>query len=178
MSAELPYFRYHPNPIATGAIVTSEKVCICCDQARGYIYTAGVYSEEDIIESLCPWCIASGAAAQKFSARFSDDRSLLQAGISQEVVDEITTRTPRYSCWQEEEWLVHCGDVCEFHGDLPAEEVKTITKETIDALLALYDNDEGLWEWIIQDYEPVGNPALYKFICRHCRMVLLGWDMT
>lgn len=178
MPTELPYFRYHPDPIATGAIELSEKVCICCDQARDYIYAAGTYAEAEIIESLCPWCIASGAAAQKFGASFSDDLPLVNAGIPQELIDEITKRTPGYVSWQSEEWLCHCGDVCEFHGDLSAEEVKTISQETIDALLALYDSEEGFWECIIKDYEPGGDPALYKFVCRHCRMVLLGWDMT
>ena len=47
----LPNFRYHPDPVATGNVVPSDTVCLCCGQARGYIYKASVYCRESLRES-------------------------------------------------------------------------------------------------------------------------------
>ncbi|MFI9835323.1 CbrC family protein [Streptomyces sp. NPDC051913] len=38
MSPELPVFRYHPDPIATGAVRASAETCACCERATGWIY--------------------------------------------------------------------------------------------------------------------------------------------
>lgn len=82
---ELPEFKYHPNPIATGAIKTSDETCECCGRERGDIYTSTLYAEEEI-EFICPWCIADGSAANKFDGLFSDDYPLQNAGLSEEVI--------------------------------------------------------------------------------------------
>ncbi|WP_327425888.1 CbrC family protein [Streptomyces sp. NBC_01236] len=29
MSAQLPFFRYHPDPVATGSVTASSKACVC-----------------------------------------------------------------------------------------------------------------------------------------------------
>ena len=29
---------------------------------------------------------------------------------------------------------------------------------------------------IAEHYQPGGSPAFYKFVCRHCKRVVLGWD--
>ncbi|MCP4306259.1 MAG: CbrC family protein [bacterium] len=42
-SDELPSFRYHPDPIATGSIRPSdEAVCRRCSRNRGFIYVGPV----------------------------------------------------------------------------------------------------------------------------------------
>src|SRR5215831_19917718 len=88
----LPTFRYHPDPIATGSVKQSDKECRSCEQARGYIYTASVYAEDDLDEQICPWCIADGSAAEKFDATFCDASPLASAGLKKEIVDEVTRR--------------------------------------------------------------------------------------
>ncbi len=80
MPDELPNFRYHPDPIRSGAIAASQAVCKSCGQARGYIYSGPVYSEMDgLDDSICPWCIADGSAAAKFEAVFVDVNSIADA---------------------------------------------------------------------------------------------------
>src|ERR1700744_1794087 len=113
----LPEFRYHPDPIATGTVKASDVKCVCCDLARGYIYTGNTYSEEDLEDAVCPWCIADGSAAEKFDAMFSDDSPLLDADMPEAVVEEVTRRTPGFTSWQQEVWLCCCDDACAFHGD-------------------------------------------------------------
>ena len=63
----LPAFRYHPDPISSGSIVASEKVCRCCGQNRGYIYAASVIAEEELDEKICPWCIVNGSAHSRLA---------------------------------------------------------------------------------------------------------------
>ena len=93
---KLPKFKYHPDPIPTGAIKVSKEICECCNQARGYMYASSIYAKEEI-EFICPWCIADGFAARKFDGIFSDDYPLQQAGISQDIISEVCERTPGYN---------------------------------------------------------------------------------
>lgn len=102
MSESLPYFRYHPDPLRTGAIAPSDKACICCGRNRGYIYVGPVYSSNNLTESLCPWCIADGKAATQLDASFADSYPLFQAAIREEVIEEVSLRTPGYISWQQE----------------------------------------------------------------------------
>jgi uncharacterized protein CbrC (UPF0167 family) len=137
-----------------------------------------VYSTHDLNRSLCPWCIADGSAAQKFAASFSDDHPLLEAGVAPAIVEEVTARTPGYFSWQQEQWLTHCNDACEFHGDASVEDVKTAGAETKQQWLHDYEQDEKGWVWATDGYQPKGDSALYKFKCRHCGLILFGWDMS
>ncbi len=69
---ELPKFKYHPDPIKTGAFVKSDKTCESCSTNRGYIYTGSIYCTQNV-NSICPWCISDGSAAKKFKATFLSD---------------------------------------------------------------------------------------------------------
>ena len=59
---ELPKFRYHPNPIASGAIVNQDGTCACCEKDVDHLYMGHLFSIHDLEEKLCPWCIGSGEA--------------------------------------------------------------------------------------------------------------------
>ena len=61
---DLPYFLYHPDPLATGSFVEGEaKVCPSCGKESNVYYTLIPYCIEEI-EHLCPTCIANGQAAK------------------------------------------------------------------------------------------------------------------
>lgn len=111
---DLPKFKYHPDPIASGSVVKSDKVCACCNEAKGYIYEGNVYDEEDERDdAICPWCIADDSAHEKFDASFNDAEGLYDQ-VPPEVADEVEFRTPGYSGWQQEHWLACCGDAAAF----------------------------------------------------------------
>jgi len=116
----LPAFKYHPDPIATGSVKASENVCVCCDRARGYIYTGPTYAEEELEEELCPWCIADGTAHAELDAEFVDREGIGGYGeweeVSSTIVDEVACRTPGFSGLQQERWYTHCADAAEFVG--------------------------------------------------------------
>ena len=171
----LPKFKYHPEPLATGAFEISDETCECCGKARGYIYTAPIYSNQDV-EHVCPWCIADGSLERKYDATLSDDHPLRLAGLSKEIIREVTRRTPGYVSWQQDSWMVCCKDACEFHGDAPADEIQALNEEGLAALSAASGFSIEDLRDIIPDYEPGGSPAFYKFICRHCSRVHYNGD--
>lgn len=142
------------------------------------IYTASVYAEESLEDSICPWCIADGSAAQKFEATFSDDIPLIEAGLPDDVIEEVTTRTPGFNSWQQETWQSCCEDACEFHGDAPRAELLELQGDALAETLAACEWDESIWTPFVQGYQPGGNPAVYKFVCRHCGKVKYVVDFT
>lgn len=178
MSNDLPLFRYHPDPLATGAIEARQVQCACCGQVRGFVYVQPVYATSDLDEKLCPWCIADGSAAGKLGASFSDAHPLAQAGLAQEIVDEVSLRTPGFSSWQQEVWLAHCNDACEFRGDASVQDVDRASEATKADWRQHYGLSEKDWARATADYEPAGDNAFYKFACRHCGVVRLGWDRS
>lgn len=175
---DLPNFKYHPDPEGNDVIEESDEACICCNKKRGYIYTGPVYAIEELDEQLCPWCIANGEAAKKFDASFADAHPLLRDGIAKDIVDEVSLRTPSYSSWQQEQWLSHCNDACEFHGDASEEDVRNASEETKQQWMQNYQSGEDLWNTITEGYYPKGDNAIYKFKCRHCNQIIFGWDCS
>ena len=178
MNEVLPKFQYHPDPIATGMVQASQAQCACCDRVRGLIYVGPVYGELDLHESLCPWCIADGSADRKLGASFADAHSLQKAGVTREVIDEVNLRTPAFTSWQQEEWLTHCNDACEFLGDASASEIAEATTEAKQAWQAHFGLAASAWDELTQLYVPGGDQALYKFRCLHCKAVRFGWDCS
>ncbi|MEU9879253.1 CbrC family protein [Streptomyces phaeochromogenes] len=83
MSAGLPVFRYHPDPLAGGSIRASTEKCACCHRSTGWIYTATFYTAQEVDGNFCPWCIADGSAAERFEGDFIDAYGL--DGISDET---------------------------------------------------------------------------------------------
>jgi uncharacterized protein CbrC (UPF0167 family) len=112
-TSDLPVFRYHPEPLRSGSIVTSAAACRCCGQTRGFVYAGPVYAEEELSEALCPWCLADGAAHQKFDATFVDSEAFAENAPTG-VMAEIVERTPGFNTWQSERWLSCCGQPAAF----------------------------------------------------------------
>ncbi len=175
---ELPKFKYHIDPVGNGMIKNSDVVCLCCGEARGSIYTGAVYSKEELTDAICPWCIADGTAAKKYGAEFSDSYPLLSSGIAKDIIEEVTQRTPGYVSWQQECWLSHCDNACEFHGRASEADILNASEETKRQWMLDFDGDEQLWNMITEGYSPRGDQEFYKFKCSHCQLILLGWDYS
>lgn len=174
----LPNFRYHPNPLATGNVKCIDAVCECCGKLREFVYTGPVYSSTKPKDFICPWCVADGSAAQKFKATFNHDAPLRKAGLPVAVIEEVTRRTPGYIAWEEDHWLTCCNDSCEFHGDAPHEELLGLKGEALAEILRAFHWEEARWNRYVLSYKPAGNPAVYKFVCIHCRKIQYGLDFS
>ena len=173
-SLDLPFFKYHPNPLATRAFTQAQYAVVCdCCGCSTHIYYDGPFYAIDDINYLCPNCIASGAAAKKFDGAFQDDCCLESEVLDAEKVDELIHRTPGYSGWQQEYWRSHCGDFCAFIGYVGAAELKALG--VLDEVL-----DDPQWSEeekdLIKTSVNGGSLQCYLFKCLHCGKHMVWMD--
>jgi hypothetical protein len=169
----LPSFKYHPDPIQTGSVTLSDTVCVCCEQARGYIYTGPVYAIDELNDELCPWCIADGSAHEKFDASFVDSAGIGGYGtwdrVSSDIVEEVAFRTPGFRGWQQERWWTHCGDAAEFIGLAGRSEAGELGPEFLDSIRKdARIEDDRFWEDYLKALHISHGPTAYAFKCRQC----------
>ncbi len=197
MTELLPKFKYHPDPIASGAVVKSEQPCWCCDKKRGYLSSSGGFTAVEFDEALledfweehpdcmpnllvCPWCIADGSAAKKWDASFTSVDEMTHPKLADAIIDEVQHRTPGYVARQEDQWLEHCNDICEFHGDATVEDLRQLTWEQVQEIESISDMIKNIDEWndfLDNEYDPKeGDVGFYKFVCRHCGKTLFYGD--
>lgn len=167
--ATMPSFRYHPNPLETGAFLLADSpvVCDCCGSPTRIYYEGPFYAVEDI-DHLCPACISSGRAAQAYDGEFQDGCSLEGGVASPASLDELIHRTPGYHGWQQEYWRSHCGDYCAFVGYVGYRELRQMG--IVDEIL-----DDPMWDgWgadpgeRLKDMVNGGGVQGYLFRCLHC----------
>ena len=176
---DLPNFRYFADPVASGAIGPSENVCSCCSERRGLAYLGNVHPRAANgvePETICAWCLADGSAARKFNLEFVRRRALSGEILRDEVLVELTTKTPAFAAWQEPKWICHCQDACVFHGDLSLEEAQNPNWTAAAEFLGeSVEAAKSLWSEIAANYRPA-DPSVLKFVCRHCRKVFYQLD--
>ena len=169
----LPTFKYHPDPIATGSVVVADTTCCCCGKARGYVYTGPVYAIGEYYNCICPWCIADGSAHERWGASFTDEDLIGGGGwwdeVAAEVTEEVASRTPGFSGWQQEQWWTHCEDAGQFLGRAGRQELEAFGAEAIAAIRASTGLDDGLeWERFFAALDKDGSPRAYVFRCSRC----------
>jgi uncharacterized protein len=173
VSTILPTFRYHPDPIASGSIEKAEITCAACGELRAYVYVGSIYAEDNLERAICPWCISSGLAHDKFGAEFTDIDGVGDYEQSPtapiEVREEIAFRTPGFNGWQQERWLIHCGDACAFISPAGKAEIKAFGN---DDLIEVLRDQVGMNKVEFADYLNKLNkqegPTAYIFRCLHC----------
>lgn len=167
----MPYFRYHPDPFATGVFVERKAVCPCCGQETPVTYEGPFYSREEI-RDLCPGCIASGAAAEKFDGTFQDSESADEVSDPAKL-EELTCRTPGYRGIQQEYWRAHCDDFCAYLGAVGYQELEELG--LLEEALAECED-----EWCrenIRNMSRDGDWQGHLFRCLHCGKHLLQMDL-
>ena len=161
---DLPKFRYHPDPIGTGAFEEGEeKTCPCCGKKRTVYYSMTPYCVEDV-ENICPACIANGEAARKYDATFIQGAEW-EGGPDKEKEEELFCRTPGYISWQGEYWLSCCDDYCEYLGTVGTKELKAMDiADKVFEEYAARNEFEDVEEYLVKD----GSLCGYLFRCLHC----------
>ena len=171
----IPSFKYHPDPIATGAFIKGDpRACDCCGKDTDIWYKSPFYSVENA-NCLCPECIASGLAADKFHGAFQDEYNTDEVSDPAKM-DELVHRTPGYHGWQQEYWTAHCDDFCAFIGYVGWKELVDmgIDKEIEE------NYPDGVYGWPLQDVKQYmtndGGMQGYLFKCLHCGQHVLYVD--
>ena len=161
---DLPFFKYHPDPLETGAFEEGEeKTCPCCGNKSRVYYTLMPYCIDNV-DYLCPTCISNGEAARKFDAMFVSDAEW-HGDNDKEKDDELFRRTPGYLSWQGEHWLSCCDDYCAYMGTVGTRELKAM--DIAEEVISEYEErDEfaDVEEYLVKD----GSMCGYLFKCLHC----------
>ena len=161
---DLPFFKYHPDPLETGSFEEGEeKICPCCGNKSRVYYTSMPYCIDNV-DYLCPTCISNGDAARKFDAMFVSDAEW-HGDNDKEKDDELFRRTPGYLSWQGEHWLSCCDDYCAYMGTVGTRELKAM--DIADEVIEEYVQRgafEDIGEYLVKDGPMCG----YLFKCIHC----------
>ena len=167
---KLPFFKYNPNAYTNGSIVNKPNVCDCCHQTTEY-YVENMYSAATV-KCVCVECIHSGLAAEIFNGDFIQYSEVVLE--NKENTEILFKRTPGYSSWQGEHWLVCCNDYCAFIKPIGAKELhdmkifQEVTEEYAKKYNLPYDDFEDLSE--------TGSPGGYLFQCLHSKKHHLDVD--
>ena len=169
---ELPKFRYHPDPVATGSVVASDVGCKACGLARGWIYAGAIHGSTDLDDLICPWCIYDDTAHTKFDAEFVDPEAIGGyrdcSNAPQSVVEEVSFRTPSFSGWQQERWFTHCNDAMRFVGCAGKSELEELGTAAIEAVKLDSGFDGDQWTEYLERMDADYGPTAYLFRCLHC----------
>lgn len=161
---DLPFFKYHPDPLETGSFEEGEeKICPCCGNKSKVYYSSFPYCSENV-EYICPTCISNGEAARKFDAEFVQNAEW-HGELDMEKNDELFHRTPGYMSWQGEYWLSCCNDYCAYMGTVGTRELKAM--DIADEVIEEYVQRgafEDIGEYLVKDGPMCG----YLFKCLHC----------
>jgi uncharacterized protein len=169
----LPKFPLFEDPVAAEVLEKSKSPCDCCGQSRGWVYTGPIYLEDDDEPTVCPWCIADGAAAAKFECRFNDAGVISHhPGDERDPpaaeMDEVEQRTPGFDAWQGNYWFACCGHTCVFLGDADADDLQARWAAAVPTIIA---NAEGAFdapEELIDALEAGDSVGVFVFRCSHC----------
>lgn len=174
MEKDRVYFKYHPNAWELGVFTKADHgkfpVCECCGEKTQFYYQR-MYCIKDI-NCICPECIATGKASEKFDGGF------VQGGEDDKVSDEnkrieLYCKTPGYESWQGEYWLACCNDFCAYVGEVGTKELEEMG--IADEVFAEYDSKneyEDARKYLVK----AGAMSGYLFRCQHCKKYHLGVD--
>lgn len=167
-------FKYHPNVWDLNVFAESSesdmKVCECCKKPTKY-YLQMMYSRENV-ECICPKCVASGEAAERFDGSFVQDAEVAKVS-NEEKIKELFSRTPGYVSWQGEYWLACCDDFCAYIGDVGTTELEEmgIADEVFEEYDARNEYEDARL-YLVKE----GTMAGYLFQCFHCKKYHLWVD--
>lgn len=175
MTELLPKFRYHPDAVSTESVAVSDVVCMVCNRARGYIYTGPVFSDIELNEQVCPWCIGDGSANRLFGAEFVDRAGVGGYGtwesVPEHVINELVTRTPCFTGWQQERWFTCCGDGAAFIGRAGRRELHAAGPDAMQSVRSEAGYEGQDWEEYLELLDANGSPTAYLFRCIRCGRV-------
>jgi uncharacterized protein CbrC (UPF0167 family) len=177
---ELPKFRLFMDPVREKAIVESAQACCLCGKTRGWLYDGPTYGSSLPDGSrVCPWCISDGTAAQQGLA-FNDATMQPLLDQTPQLADEerrlVEDRTPGFTTWQGNHWMMCCGIACVYLGEARNGDLTDRWRGAVDAIF----RDQSAWgaNEVADLVRQVGGGHIcaYVFQCRACERLTGFWD--
>lgn len=173
----LTNFHYLQNDLLEGDVFirnTKGRPCVCCGKISEYLYDGLFYTDKydskKLDQSLCPECIRSGAAHEKFGVEFIPLENFY-GEVEDRLKEEVAFRNPCYSSFQDTRWLCCCNAPDVYLGIMSSEEAEKAgilkeVEEAIHADFAPLDSDD-----VIEAYkqgETEGAIQIHVFRCEKC----------
>ena len=177
----LPVFPIFPDPVREGVIEQSTAVCDVCGLARGLMYKGPQYSPSTATDDLqiCPWCIGDGSAAA-CGVTFNDStiypafHSTPQ--MNAEDRDLVEHRTPGFTTWQGNHWLICCGRACVYLGEADAADLRGRWAGAVPSMFDGLDLPQQQADYIVKKIRRGADPCAYVFQCHVCGGLRAYWD--
>lgn len=171
LSEPLPTFRFHPDPVQSGAFEASSATCGVCGRARGYAYTGPCYVEDEFDAVLCPWCLADGSAFRRFGVTFAEIEP--KPGIDLAVAEEIEERTPGITSFNPIDWPVCCDAPMAYlepagHADIVARHAG-LAQSLVAQLAADLEVSRQEAETMFRSLDRDQSPCAHVFRCAACK---------
>ncbi|MGX9457010.1 CbrC family protein [Photobacterium damselae subsp. damselae] len=164
-------FKYHKTPVSSGVFIASNAECPVCLKRTTYSYIGPFYAYSEV-DGICPDCINSGLAAQKYSAEFVDELYLSEdIGIEKKI--ELTTKTPGVFFPQEEVWPAHCDDFCQFNKYLNSIDIDYLINNRAEIERLCFFLELSIEDFISElnrEYSPL---KCLEFQCLNCGKIML-----
>jgi uncharacterized protein len=177
-ASALPSFPLFPNPLREDILALTSDSCDICRQSRGIRYTGPRYSTETDDLNICPWCIADGSAAAR-DITFNDATIYPYLDSTPQMSPEdramVTGRTPGFTTWQGNHWLMHCGRACIYLGEARSGDLQD---RWAAATPSLFEDENRSQEEIDDIVASIGHGhcCAYIFQCQVCRVLRGYWD--
>lgn len=176
----LPTFPLFADPVGEGVFKQSQEKCDVCKRARGWVYDEQVYGPESVSDLvICPWCIADGSAG-RLGAVFNDSEvfssSAPEEGLSPEDRELVEQRTPGFTTWQGNHWMMCCGRACVYLGRAESEDLRGRWADAVESMFEDDELSEEEQEEIVDSISRDGSPSAYVFQCRVCKGHRAYWD--
>ncbi len=97
------------------------------------------------------------------------------------VVDEVLHRTPGFRGWQQERWLAHCNDACEFLGLAGWKELEAFGPDAVAAIrqeMAGYGWPGDELDEYLRSPSKTDDATAHVFRCRVCGVHRAYSDMN
>lgn len=134
----------------------------------------GPFYARQIVEGLCPACIADGSAAARWNGAFVDSHGPEPLDDPAKR-DELLHRTPGYFSAQGDPWPIHCEDYCALIGRVGWSEIEPLEPELrgdLDRFRQVSElSDEDLVDYLSMPASPLWAHLFRCLACGRHRLV-------
>lgn len=169
-----PTFKYMKDPIRSGMVDVLDKnqPCACCKKPTN---VAVELEFGDDYEHVCLFCIKDGNYHKVTNQSINDKDNIIPSDkkVSNPQFNfEFENCTPSFASWQDNYWLTHCDDYCEFISQVYWDDIVKLGDHVVGQVITDYLNQnnglnisvEQLKEQLVED----GPIAGYLFRCVGC----------